>query len=510
MRRVIKAFGYFLTPAAKRFHRALENPQQAQLAVQQKLIKQIKSCDYAQHYDIQSVADWNKLPIVDYDALRLWINPKEKQSRLTTSSILFHEPTSGSSGAIKQIPYTRKLLQSFNHLFCVWAHDLIMHGPSFNQGKLYFSISPRFSKSSASNGTTDDADYLSPWLRWLLKPFLVIAPAASTPKDFKHKLAQTLLLADNLEIISVWSPSFLTAQMHYIHEHRKQLHDLLHTKMKKQRANLLLSSTIDWAALWPHLKLISCWDSVMAADGAERLRSHFPNTFVQGKGLLATECPMTVPLIAAKGDVPLLDEVYFEFLDEQGNCYALHELKVGETYEIVVSQMGGLTRYRMCDRVKVTHYFLNTPCLSFQGRSAAITDLVGEKLNLHFVTQQLNQLNLPDVSYQSLVAVQQPTPHYVLLLEHPSTKTKTFDPSALATQLDASLCEAFHYKLARQLDQLAPARVLTASNLAEQLTQKKARSGQRWGDVKHAKLGGIYPNLDFLNTVHPPSSKTIG
>lgn len=501
MRKIIQAFGYLLTPTARRFHRALENPQQAQLTVQHRLIKQLKHCEYGQHYNIQNASDWDKLPIVDYDTLSPWIHPQKRQSPLTPSSVLFHEPTSGSSGKTKQIPYTRRLLQSFNHLFCIWAHDLITHGPSFSQGKLYFSISPSFSKSPNNNGTQDDAEYLSPWLRWVLKPFLVIAPAASTPEDFKDKLAQTLLLTDNLEIISIWSPSFLTAQMRYIHKHRERLHDLLQPKMTEQRANLLLSSSINWAALWPHLKLISCWDSVMAADGADELRSHFPNTFVQGKGLLATECPMTVPLIAAKGDVPLLDKVYFEFLDEQENCYALHELKVGETYEIVVSQMGGLYRYRMCDRIKVTHHFLNTPCLSFQGRSATITDLVGEKLNLQFVTQQLTQLPLSDFAFQTLVAVQQPTSHYVLLLEQPVTSAEFLDLATLETQLDTHLCQAFHYRLARQLGQLSAARVLLVNNLAEQLTKRQTQSGQRWGDIKHAKLSGIYPNLHFLKTI---------
>lgn len=505
MRKVIQAFGYLLAPTARRFRRALADPQQAQSAAQRRIIQQLRHCEYGQHYNIQNASDWDRLPIVDYDDLKSWIHPQKRQSPLTPSSVLFHEPTSGSSGKIKQIPYTRRLLQSFNHLFCVWAHDLIAHGPAFSQGKLYFSISPSFSKSSNNNGTQDDADYLSPWLRWLLKPFLVIAPTASTPEDFKDKLAQTLLLADNLEIISVWSPSFLTAQMSYIREHRERLRGLLQSQMTEHRANLLLSPDIDWAALWPHLKLISCWDSVMAADGADELRSHFPNAFIQGKGLLATECPITVPLIEAKGDVPLLDEVYFEFLDGQGNCYTLQELTVGETYEIVVSQMGGLYRYRMGDRVKVTHHILKTPCLSFVGRDTTITDLVGEKLNLHFVTQQLTQLSLSDFPFQSLVAVQQPTPHYVLLLEQHLTNAKPTDIKTIETQLDEHLCQAFHYSLARQLGQLSPARVLLATNLAEQLTVQKAKSGQRWGDIKHAKLGGIYPNLHFLKTTHPPS-----
>lgn len=503
MRIIIKAFGYWLAPASKRFYRSLMAPQQAQLAVQQRLINQLKKCEYGQHYQIQTAADWEKLPIVDYDTLKPWLKQSDTaqpvRSRLTSAPVLFHEVTSGSSGPRKQIPYTRRLLQSFNHLFCLWAYDLITHGPTFTTGKFYFSISPSFSKTKSAHKTTDDADYLSPWLRWLLRPFLVVAPPAETPEDFKCQLAQTLLLEKDLEIISIWSPSFLTAQLSYIQAHRERLYERLHKRMGEARSQFLRQPMIPWSQLWPQLKLISCWDSVTAADGAATLQAYFPNTFVQGKGLLATEAPMTLPLIAAQGQVPLLDDVYFEFLDSQGQCHPLHQLAIGQTYEVVISQLGGLYRYRMGDVIKTTHYFLNTPCLAFQGRGDTVSDLVGEKLTFQFVSDLLDKLDISNVSFQSLVAVQQPTPHYALLLENTLTgKERGCQLDAIATQLETGLCEAFHYRLARQLDQLDPSCVILSNNLAEQLATFQAQSGQRWGDIKHTKLGKTYPNLDFL------------
>lgn len=503
MRRVIKAFSYLLTPAAKRFTAALWHPQQAQQCVQQRLINQLKHCEYGHHYNIRSREDWHKLPIVSYEDLQPWLNqsltPPNTNSPLTPEPILFYEPTSGSRGPIKQIPYTRSLRKSFNHLFCVWAHDLITQGPHFSKGKLYFSISPSFSDmdgfryTDTSGGTADDADYLDPWLRWLLKPFFVMSPAAKSPEDFKEKLAKTLLLAKDLEIISVWSPSFLTVQLDYIQKYQAQLAETLRASMSVSRRTLLLQNKIDWSALWPELKLISCWDSVMAAEGASGLRLSFPNTLIQGKGLLATEAPMTVPLIAANGHVPLLDEIYFEFEDSQGQCHELHQLDVGTTYEVIVSQMGGLYRYRMFDRVQVTHTYLNTPCLDFQGRGQDMSDLVGEKLSAQFVTTVLNQLSLSDSRYQSLVALSQPSPHYTLLLD-----AATQPIEVVAQQLESKLCESFHYYLARQLGQLMSARVIIAADIAEQMAAFKARSGQRWGDIKHTKFGGNYTDLTFL------------
>lgn len=63
---------------------------------------------------------------------------------------------------------------------------------------------------------------------------------------------------------------------------------------------------------------------------------------MQGKGLLATEAPMTIPLIPVKGFVPLLNQVVFEFLTSEGEICNLRELEVGKTYELVISQLGGL------------------------------------------------------------------------------------------------------------------------------------------------------------------------
>ncbi|MGD1863499.1 MAG: GH3 auxin-responsive promoter family protein [Phormidesmis sp.] len=500
MRSVIKAFGQLLAPTSKRFYKALENPQQAQQAVQQRLVKRLKNCEYGQKYQIDTIEDWHRLPIVTYEDLHPWIPPVgqlvTQRSSLTPEPILFYEPTSGSSGPRKQIPYTRSLRRSFNYLFGIWAHDLIVNGSGFTTGKFYFSISPTFTQVDTPQGTTDEADYLDPWLRWLLRPFMVTAPQTHTPEEFKGQLAQTLLKAADLEIISIWSPSFLTAQLDYIQRHQLQLATALKSTLSSDRLALLQQDKISWASLWPNLKLISCWDSVTAADGASTLSSHFPTALVQGKGLLATEAPMTVPLIAANGHVPMLSEIYFEFADATGRCHALHELEIGKTYEVIISQMGGLYRYRMGDRIKVTHYFRSTPCLEFVGCGKAVSDLVGEKLHIQFVSDVLAKLDLSPSSFQSLVPVRQPQDHYVLLLDKFEG-----DVDAIAQQLDQALCESFHYQLARQLEQLCPAKLLVSATVVEQLAANRLTDGQRWGDMKHTKLSTkSYQDLSFISS----------
>ncbi|CAN1209526.1 GH3 auxin-responsive promoter [Tumidithrix helvetica PCC 7403] len=505
MRGLIQLFKQFLKPSARRFHQALDFPELAQASVQQVICDRLVESVYGRSLEIRSIADWQKVPIINYDDLEPWITrtraEKPSAGILTPECILSFAKTSGSSGSCKWIPYTRSLQQSFSQMFCVWAQDLIEHGPRFSTGKLYACISPQLipqddasAKVSDRLSGQDDTDYLDGWLQWFLRPFLVSPKQGQEfhdPQGFMRQLCQALLQAERLETISIWSPSFLQVHLNYIQAHRRSLWEALQQQMSRDRLQLLTETDIPWTQLWSNLKLISCWDSANAADRAEGLRSQFPNVLVQGKGLLATEAPITIPLIVAQGYVPVLNEVFFEFEDDTGALCLLHELSMGKTYTIVLSQKGGLYRYRLGDRVRVTHWYRQTPCLEFLGRSHATSDLVGEKLSEGFVQNAMKQLNLPSSCFKSLVPVAEP-PHYLLLLDR-----ATDHPEAIASQLDRALSQSYQYHQARLLGQLEAPQVSISDKIPELLAIDRAIAGKIWGGIKHPLLAttAICPEL---------------
>jgi len=489
MRQLIQLFGQLIAPTAQQFYQALERPQLAQELIQREICDRLIQSEYGKYLGIRSVVDWQQVPIVDYDKLEPWIlgeqNSQRQRIPLTPEPILFYEKTSGSSGVVKWIPYTRSLRKSFNQMFCVWAHDLIKNGPKFSTGQLYACISPQLNLPNSDLSLQDDLDYLDTWLRWLLRPWLVMPKKLEhldDPHSFKHQLSLALLQAEHLEIISIWSPSFLKIHWNYIQENQELLQRELKEKISLKRWQMLSEPQIPWQQLWSNLKLISCWDAVNAADGAKGLRLQFPDILVQGKGLLATEAPMTIPLIEANGYVPVLNEVFFEFEDNQGFLYKLHELRIGQEYIIILSQKGGLYRYRIGDRVRVTHIYRQTPCLEFLGRHEAVSDLVGEKLQENFVRQILSELNIYETCFKTLVPVANP-PHYVLLLD----RTKE-PPDILAKNLDLALSKSTQYQRARLLDQLAPPEVFISPQIPELLTLYSVRSGRIWGGIKYPIL----------------------
>lgn len=428
--------------AHRRFHQSLQAPQKAQDRLLHKIVHDLSRTTYGHEHHIYGIEGYDafaeRLPVQDYDSFRPWIEQQlSGETAITPHRVVHVEPTSGSSGATKSIPYTRPLLRAFSGMFRIWAYDLLSHGLEPETGRIFMSLSP-----AAGGGFTDDRDYLGFPLRQLLSPFLVMPPA----KDMRS-IARALMKERDLEVISVWSPSYLLEVM-------------------------AQSPGANWRKLWPQLKLISCWDSAQAAPLADKVRAVFPDVMVQGKGLLATEGPLTIPL--AQGCAPLVDSIFFEFEMPDGKIKRLHDLEPGERGEIIMTQRGGLTRYRLGDIVEAGNRIGDTPTLSFLGRSAAC-DLAGEKLNAVFVREALLTL-LPDEDFILLPQER----GYVLVTEQA--------PENLAEKADIALCSAYHYGVARRLGQLLPLQVMEVSDLYLKLRAFHQACGMKPGDIKDSAL----------------------
>lgn len=520
-----------------RFKKQLAQPRRVQESLLKVLIADLAATEYGRSLGVKKDDDYKafsrKVPVAGYDRIGVWVERQKRSEEnvMVSEPVLFYEKSSGSSGPQKYIPYTGRLKASFNRMFSIWLYDLLEHGPRFETAKTFISISPAFSEVRATArgvkiGLDDDADYLGFAMRWLLKRFLV-APASvksiNDPSDFKRVLSALLVAEPDLEIISIWNPSLLEVILDHIQTHGEALMDDLKSgfitragvafrfkPVPDGRAAALKANPVDWPQLWPRLKLISCWTSANAGSSARRIGNRFPGVCVQGKGLLATEAPITLPLIEARGFVPLPGEVFYEFLDDRGNIALLHDLEAGREYEIVLTQKGGLYRYRIGDRIRVTHFYKVTPCFEFVGRSDAVSDLVGEKLNETFAQSCLSKLPLGSGGFQTFLPAmpERGRCHYVLVVDESPE-----DRVSIESQLDEALCEAYHYRTARKLGQLDAARVLITSEARGAYYDYFTGKGMKWGDIKHHYLiknvedaAGLLARLD-RSTVGPGTLK---
>ncbi len=465
-------------PAWLRFQRALRDPVRAQTAILQRIVRENAGTEFGRSHDfadIVTVDDWREhVPLRDYDGYAAWIRRIESGERnlLTGEPVRFLEPTGGSSGASKQIPYTARLMAEFSAATVPWCADLLWHRPRLRKGRAYWAVSPPQVSPplwggagegvAVRKGMAHERDTFPAAIRWLLG-HTVVSPSpsllAADPQAWREITLRTLLDVRDLAFISVWSPSFLTLLVESI-------------------------DAEDAGACWPHLDLISCWTESTAARPLERMRQRFPNVDVQGKGLLATEGVVSIPLIDAPAPVAAVTSHFLEFLDGP-RAYLVYELEDGKLYEVVLTTGGGLYRYRLKDLVRVEGYLHRAPLLRFAGRTDGVIDLAGEKLSPAFVEQALanagRALGTPPGFAMLAPAAGDPA-GYALYTDLPHHALR------LAAQLEGELRRSYHYNLCRTLGQLAPVRAV-ANERAERIYHEVcAARGQRVGVIKPRSL----------------------
>ena len=502
-------------PRTLRFAAALLRPAAAQDATLRRILAVVAGSRYGRRLGLNETDDYRafrqKIPRVGYEDLRPWIDEQVAtgQSVLSTEAPTLYERTSGSSGQPKLIPYTPSLMGAFNACFVLWAADLVAFGPRFRTGRMFFSVSPALQRPETTPtgipiSLADDAAYLSPRMQGLFGGCFFVPPAIKQIRDgaaYRRSLAAVLLAEARLEILSVWSPTYLLTILDTIRSERDAiLGDLRRGRTGTDEVPISLPAVAperlrlvergdspSWTALWPHLALISCWTDGASAAFVPALRRALPGVLLQGKGLLATEAPMTVPLVHSRAPIPLLDEIFFEFESEGGRILRLHELRDGHEYAVVVTQPGGLLRYRMHDRVRAEGRLLRTPGLRFLGRDGRNSDLVGEKLGEPFVRAALAGLLGADghCSYLVPETAAGERPGYVCVTDHPSAKGA---PGALAERLDDALRATFHYAQARALGQLRPIRVDWRADASTHYERIQLARGLGWGDIKFETL----------------------
>jgi hypothetical protein len=507
--------------------RAQKDPAEAQASLLDWLLRANASSAYGREYGFSRLRNAREfqsaVPIVDYDELRPWIERIKagEQGVLTEEPVLMLEKTSGSSTAAKYIPYTASLRREFQRAVSAWMFDLYEHNPTLISGTAYWTITPLAREPEVTAGGLrvgfeNDTEYLGAAERFLLRKILAVPEEVARIPDLDTAMYVTLrflLQSPWLRFISVWAPSFLTVLFEHLQKNAEQLladvHDgalrppnklpdaiasLLQSKLRVEpaRARQLERArqergTLRAQDLWPKLRVISCWTDASSRTTVPALRELFPGVLIQGKGLLATEGVVSVPLVERGACVAAATSHFYEFIEQPGaRPRLLHELEANHEYSVLLTTGGGFYRYRLGDRVRMTGFAGNAPLLEFLGKEDGVSDLCGEKLSPAFVGSVLQELSV-ERAYSSdfamLAPSQQESPRYVLFLQGDTSQTD------LAAQLDKKLTQNPHYAYCRRLGQLAAPRIFQiTSDAGESYLRRCVATGQRAGAVKAVAL----------------------
>lgn len=513
-------------PARRRLERALRNPTEAQEEVLLRIVRGNEPSVFGRRHGfraIRSVADFRaRVPVRSYDEIEqeLLRAAEDRRGVVTSEPVVCFEPTGGSSGSNKLIPYTRSLLAEFSAATLPWVYDLLQHRPALRDGRAYWAVSPparraAFTAGGIPIGLEHDSDYFPAFAGAMLDKVIGMPRALSRLADidtWRYVTLRALIAVPDLAFISVWNPSFLSLLTDALDANWERLvddldngewsvrldarlrHELTYALPARPALAALLRRRFhrrlpeDLGELWPQLRLISCWTDAHAARALPGVTKRFPKVEVQGKGLLATEGVVSIPLFDAGGCVAAVTSHFLEFIpgNASSDPVGVEALEAGETYEVVLTTSGGLYRYRLKDLVRVEGFHHRTPLLSFQGRVDHTSDLVGEKLSPIFAERVLREAALETgvrTDFAMLTPVCGGIPRYDLLVDCAAP-----DADRLAGAVESGLTASHHYALCRRLGQLDGVRAVVMPDGARTYERMCLARGQRAGSIKPTAL----------------------
>ena len=438
-------------------------------AVQQRLLRHFlrtnQETAFGRQWHFSAIDNWEtwarEMPIQDYEDFAPYVQRIMAGERnvLTAEPIRLLEPTSGSTGKSKLIPYTKSLQAEFQRAISCWIADIFLHFPSLLLGHSYWSISPPARKtpeqSAVPIGFNADTEYLGTFSQRLMRKIMLCPPDFETAGEF-------LASQKNLRFMSIWSPTFLNSLFH---------EDFAKTQKMDS------------------LRFISVWGDATSQQFLPLVKEYFPKALIQPKGLLSTECFSTFPLFRLNHQAVLAYQShFFEFKEETGEISLPQHLETGKRYSLIVTTGGGLYRYNTHDIVETRGFFHSIPILRFVGRDNRLSDYFGEKLNETFVDnacrEAFEQCHVRPEFYMVVFRKN----HYLLLLDAPNE-----DFQSLAEILDELLRKNFHYDNCRLLGQLTQLQCQALSHGLEKYEAFHRQNGMKLGDIKLHPLNPDFP-----------------
>jgi hypothetical protein len=527
------------------FRKSLKNPLKTQQRILKTILRRNSKTIFGIRYSFNQISAikvyQEEVPVTEYEDYLSYIGLiKDGEIKvLTREPVTRFCLSSGTSSSSKLIPFNSRLKREFQNAIAVWLNNIIRNYPSILSGRSFWIISPiaeaDYQESMVPIGFEDDSSYFGAVKKRLIRKVMAVPDEVSHLTDsenYYYALSWFLLKEKNLRLISVWNPLVLLNICRKIIRYNKELiadieqgsmtfpekipeHlEMVFKKYAAPRPREAIrlkqifkdvdenSSIIPFSCnVWPKLTLISCWTDSWASGFISEIEKYFPGIPVQGKGLLATEAVITIPVkfknIPAAYNLPAINSHFLEFrsLDDQ-KISLIDQLAKGAKYEVIVTTGGGFYRYSLHDIVEVSGYYKNVPILKFLGKSDLVCDITGEKLNEIHVASVIERVEREfglKSSFRFVTPqITNEIPVYVLMIENIDHPILMDFQNKITGRLDELLFENYHYKNSRKLLQLGLPRIFEMNNGANELFIRIKSTHSLQGTVK------IY-SLDYSN-----------
>ena len=363
--------------AHRNFARALGDPEHVQRQILSRYLRRNASTEFGRAHGFGRIGSAEQyaasVPVSDFDGCRWdFARIAAGETCLRTSEPVCHIAlTAGTGGPAKEIPYTPALKREFALAVGAWITNTFSADPGLRDGPAYWSVSPAIGRSRSAGGLSvgfeEDSAYLGRALQSVIERTMAVPGRVGRLQEVERLrwvTAVALLGREDLRLVSVWHPSFLTLLCDWIAARWTMLLDDVRSGLDVSEIGLRLPprpgrartlaklDPAQPAAFWPRLGLISAWGDGPAERPLAVLASRFPQARVQPKGIIATEAFVSLPFC---GVHPLaVTSHFFEFELDTGEIVPGWSLRKGMRATPVVTTGGGLYRYRIEDILEVT------------------------------------------------------------------------------------------------------------------------------------------------------------
>lgn len=473
----------------KGFEHFTANTEETQRKLLADLMKKNANTEYGKKYDfahIRTPEEYReKVPTTTYADYADYVQRmiKGESNLITSANIRRYVETSGSSGVPKLVPISAKAsLNVYNMGFvspasCVDRYyrergkkmtlthgmmswiimehrfpngEKVCDGASIPISKLrsilpFYSVVP---KEIIFNEKPQDIDSYYLILRFALPhpdvSFIGAIVLPSTVSIFQYLESNWQTICDDIEKGIINENVILPEKM------RKKLEKKL--KADPARAAFLRKEFEKGFEdpICPRIWLQLSWAYGMAggtlADYAMRIRRYIgPDIPVHKFGYGASEGYFAMLLTPEADEAVMLPKSnYFEFIPrdpEEGDTpKMMHELKVGNEYEVLLTNLSGFYRYHLGDVVKVTGFHNTAPIVKFMYRTNVMVNVCDEKTTQLMLDNAMEEFRektgIAFQSYSVYGDTSSEVPHYTVLVE---TDGKT----EISEELRAKAADAF-------------------------------------------------------------------
>lgn len=527
-------YGFSADTSYRKFDKDTKNAREINKQVLQEILRLNASTTYGQIYQFSKLSseDYKKqVPLTFYQDYEGFIDEiaAGKENILTADPIIYFGLSSGTTGKQKRIPVTSRLRKIVNMAMMLSQQGLLRHAlPSARKdgrglllmNMLQSSNSPvGIPTGAGTSGGVQSMKKVLPYF-WIT-PMEVLALPNQEEANYLHLLfalkdrdlayimapfasgvVQLLGVLEERyqELVEDIRKGSISSKLNLAPEIRAGLEARISPDL--QRARELeyvyqMGMTNIVPRIWPKISHVTCVVGGSFSVYEPKLKFYIGELPIYSAVYGATESVIGLsPRVNEPNYVLAPRAAYFEFIKAEDidalnpATLNLNEVKVGETYEIVITNYAGFYRYRLGDMIKVVDFYHESPVLEFLYRKGQLLNIAGEKTSEAAVRQAITQtmatLKQSIVDFTVTLDLSSAVGKYAFYLEVESGGVKPEEISKLCDTLEKKLYEANpRYRTGVESNRIAPCVVhLVRSGTFDRLRQELVKRGASLNQVK--------------------------